>query len=169
MLKPGIPFKDIYFDACRNIVDGLKGLDLMKGDTEEAVQSGAHAMFFPCGLGHQMGLDVHDMEDLGEVYVGYEGKAKSTQFGLKSLRMAKPLAPGMVMTIEPGIYFIPSLIDMWRTEKRFTDFINYDKLETYKDFGGIRNEEDFVITKDGYKLLGKKKPKTIKDVEKQRN
>jgi Xaa-Pro aminopeptidase len=169
MLQPGIPFKDIYFEACRIIVDGLKGLDLMKGDTEEAVQSGAHAMFFPCGLGHQMGLDVHDMEDLGEVYVGYEGKAKSTQFGLKSLRMAKPLAPGIVMTIEPGIYFIPSLIDMWKAEKRFTDFINYDKLETYKDFGGIRNEENFIITKDGYKLLGKKKPKTIEDIENQTN
>ena len=169
MLKPGRPFKDIYFEACRIIVGGLKGLGLMKGDTEEAVQSGAHAMFFPCGLGHQMGLDMHDMEDLGEVYVGYGGKPKSTQFGLKSLRMAKPLAPGIVMTIEPGIYFIPSLIDMWKAEERFSDFINYDKLETYKDFGGIRNEENFVITSDGYKLLGKNKPKTIEDVEKQKN
>ncbi len=165
MLKPGTPFKDIHFEASRIIVDGLKGLNLMKGDTEDAVQSGAHAMFFPCGLGHQMGLDIHDMEDLGEVYVGYDGKPKSLQFGLKSLRMAKPLAPGIVMTIEPGIYFIPSLIDMWRAEKRFTDFINYDTLETYKEFGGIRNEENFVITKGGYKLLGKKKPKTIEDVE----
>ncbi len=169
MLKPGIPFKDIHYHACQTIVDSMKDLDLMKGDTKEAVQLGAHAMFFPCGLGHQMGLDIHDMEDLGEVYVGYEGKAKSTQFGIKSLRLAKPLIPGMVVTIEPGIYFIPSLIDMWRTEKRFTDFINYDKLEAYKDFGGIRNEEDFVITKDGYKLLGKKKPKTIEDVEKQKS
>jgi Xaa-Pro aminopeptidase len=141
----------------------------MKGDTEEAVQSGAHAMFFPCGSGHQMGLDIHDMEDLGEVYVGYDGKPKSKQFGLKSLRMAKPLVPGMVMTIEPGIYFIPSLIDMWKAEERFSEFINYNKLETYKDFGGIRNEENFVITADGYKLIGKKKPKTIEDVEKQKN
>jgi len=147
----------------------LKDLDLMKGETEEAVQSGAHAMFFPCGLGHQMGLDIHDMEDLGEEYVGYDGKPKSTQFGIKSLRLAKPLVPGMVLTIEPGIYFIPSLIDMWRVENRFTDFINYDKLEAYKDFGGIRNEEDFVITADGYKLIGKKKPKTIDEVEKQKN
>ena len=116
-----------------------------------------------------MGLDVHDMEDLGEEYVGYDGKPKSLQFGIKSLRMAKPLAPGMVLTIEPGIYFIPSLIDMWRDEKRFTDFINYDNLEAYKDFGGIRNEENFVITADGYKLIGKNKPKTIEDVEKQKN
>ena len=169
MLKPGIPFKDIYYQACRIIVDGMKDLDLMKGDTEEAIQLGAHAMFFPCGLGHQMGLDIHDMEDLGEEYVGYDGKPKSQQFGIKSLRLAKPLVAGMVLTIEPGIYFIPSLIDMWKAEKRFTDFINYDKLETYKDFGGIRNEENFVITADGYKLIGKNKPKTIEDVEKQKN
>ncbi|MGB5896054.1 MAG: M24 family metallopeptidase, partial [Ignavibacteriaceae bacterium] len=169
MLKPGIPFKDIHYQACRIIVDGMKDLDLMKGDTEEALQLGAHAMFFPCGLGHQMGLDVHDMENLGEEYVGYDGKPKSLQFGLKSLRLAKPLKPGIVLTIEPGIYFIPSLIDMWRDEKRFTDFINYNNLEAYKDFGGIRNEENFVITADGYKLLGKNKPKTIEDVEKQKN
>ena len=169
MLKPGIPFKDIHYQACRIIVDGMKDLDLMKGDTQEALQFGAHAMFFPCGLGHQMGLDVHDMEDLGEEYVGYDGKPKSLQFGIKSLRLAKPLPSGMVLTIEPGIYFIPSLIDMWRAEKRFTDFINYDNLEAYKDFGGIRNEENFVITADGYKLIGKNKPKSIEDVEKQKN
>jgi len=147
----------------------LKDLGLMKGNAEEAVQLGAHAMFFPCGVGHQMGLDIHDMENLGEVYVGYDGKPKSTQFGIKSLRLAKPLVPGLVLTIEPGIYLVPSLIDMWRAEKRFADFINYDKLEAYKDFGGIRNEENFVITADGYRLIGKQKPKTIEDVEKQKN
>ena len=169
MLTPGLPFKNIYYESCRVIVEGLKDLDLMKGNAEEAVQLGAHAMFFPCGVGHQMGLDVHDMENLGEVYVGYDGKPKSTQFGIKSLRLAKPLVPGLVLTIEPGIYLVPSLIDMWRAEKRFADFINYDKLEAYKDFGGIRNEENFVITADGYRLIGKQKPKTIEDVEKQKN
>lgn len=169
MLKPGVPFKDIYYEACRIIVNGMKDLNLMKGDTEEALQAGAHAMFFPCGLGHQMGLDIHDMENLGEVYVGYDGQPKSTQFGIKSLRLAKPLKPGIVLTIEPGIYFIPSLIDMWKNEKRFTNFINYENLEDYKNFGGIRNEENFVITENGYKLLGKKKPKTIEDVENQKN
>ena len=169
MLAPGLPFKNIYYETCRVIVEGLKDLGLMKGNAEEAVQLGAHAMFFPCGLGHQMGLDIHDMENLGEVYVGYDGKPKSTQFGIKSLRLAKPLVPGLVLTIEPGIYFVPSLIDMWKAEKRFADFINYDKLETYKDFGGIRNEENFVITADGYRLIGKQKPKTIEDVEKQKN
>lgn len=169
MLTPGLPFKNIYYESCRVIVEGLKDLDLMKGNAEEAVQLGAHAMFFPCGVGHQMGLDIHDMENLGEVYVGYDGKPKSTQFGIKSLRLAKPLVPGLVLTIEPGIYLVPSLIDMWRAEKRFADFINYDKLEAYKDFGGIRNEENFVITADGYRLIGKQKPKTIEDVEKQKN
>jgi len=169
MLKPGVPFKDIHFQACRIIIEGLKSLGLMKGNTEDALKLGAHAMFFPCGLGHQMGLDAHDMEDLGEVYVGYDGSPKSTQFGLKSLRLGKPLVEGMVLTIEPGIYFIPSLIEMWKTEKRFVDFINYDKLESYLGFGGIRNEENFVITKDGYQLIGKNKPKTIEDVEKQKN
>ncbi len=169
MLTPGLPFKNIYYECCRVIVEGLKDLGLMKGNAEEAVQLGAHAMFFPCGVGHQMGLDIHDMENLGEVYVGYDGKPKSTQFGIKSLRLAKPLVPGLVLTIEPGIYFVPSLIDMWRAEKRFADFINYDKLEAYKDFGGIRNEENFVITADGYRLIGKQKPKTIEDVEKQKN
>ena len=168
MLKPGILFKEIYYQACRVIVDGLKDLGLMKGETNEAVQLGAHALFFPCGLGHQMGLDIHDMEDLGEEYVGYDGKPKSKQFGLKSLRLAKTLVSGMVLTIEPGIYFIPSLINMWKSEQRFNEFINYEKLEKYKDFGGIRNEENFVITTDGYKLIGKKKPKTIEDVENQK-
>lgn len=163
-LKPGKSFIDVYFDTARVIVNGLKDLDLMKGDTEEAVQLGAHAMFFPCGLGHQMGLDVHDMEDLGEEYVGYDGKAKSKQFGLKSLRLGKTLKSGMVLTIEPGIYFIPTLIDLWKSEKKFRDFINYEKLETYRDFGGIRNEENFLIIDSSYSLIGKKKPKTIEEI-----
>jgi len=164
-LKPGIPFKDIHLLACRVIAQGLKDLGFMKGDVEEAVAAGAHALFFPCGTGHMMGLDVHDMENLGETYVGYCGKEKSTQFGLKSLRLARKLEPGFVITIEPGIYFIPELINMWKAEGKFTQFINYDKVETYKDFGGLRNEEDFLITEDGYRLLGKPIPKTIEDVE----
>lgn len=167
-MKPGIAFKDVYYASAREIVNGMKALGFMKGDTEEALQAGAHAMFFQCGLGHMMGLDVHDMEDLGEVYVGYNGKPKSTQFGIKSLRLAKPLQPGHVVTIEPGIYFIPELIDMWKAEKRFREFINFDKMEEYKHFGGIRNEEDFVITENGYRLLGKQKPKTIEQVEAER-
>lgn len=164
-LKPGVPFKDIYELSCRVICEGLKDLGIMKGDAAEAVAAGAHAMFFPCGLGHMMGLDVHDMENLGEVWVGYNGQPKSTQFGRKSLRLARPLEPGFVLTIEPGIYFIPELIDYWKAEKRFADFINYDKLETYRDFTGLRNEEDYLITETGARRLGKKIPLTTEEVE----
>jgi len=165
MLAPGVPFRDVHLTACREIVSGLSELGIMKGDPAEAVEAGAHAMFFPCGTGHMMGMDVHDMEDLGEVYVGYAGKPKSTMFGLKSLRLARPMEPGFVVTIEPGIYFIPELIDMWRSQGKFMDFINYDKVEAYKSFSGIRNEEDVLITETGYRVLGKRKPKTIQEVE----
>jgi len=164
-LKPGIPFRDIHLLACRTVAQGLKDLGCMRGDIDEAVAQGAHALFFPCGTGHMMGLDVHDMENLGEKFVGYGGEEKSTQFGLKSLRLARELEPGFVLTVEPGIYFIPELIDQWKAEKRFEAFINYNKVATYKDFGGLRNEEEFLITETGYRLLGKPIPKTIDDVE----
>ncbi|WP_321436423.1 aminopeptidase P family protein [uncultured Bacteroides sp.] len=164
-LRPGVPFKEVYELSSKVIVEGMKSLGIMKGDADEAVRAGAHAMFFPCGLGHMMGLDVHDMENLGEVYVGYDGEPKSTQFGRKSLRLGRKLEPGFVLTIEPGIYFIPELIDLWKGEKRFTEFINYEKLETYKDFGGIRNEEDYLITENGSRRLGKKIPLTTDEVE----
>ncbi len=165
MLKPGIPFKDVYFESARVIVQGLKDLGLMKGHIEDALVSGAHALFFPCGLGHMMGLDIHDMENLGEVYVGYGGEPKSTQFGLKSLRLGRKLEPGFVLTIEPGIYFIPELIDQWKSTSHNAEFLNFDQIEAYRNFGGLRNEEDFLITESGYELLGKPKPKTIEDVE----
>ncbi len=165
MLAPGVKFKDIHLKAGRTIAEGMKEMGFMKGDLDAAVQQGAHALFFQCGLGHMMGMDVHDMENLGEVYVGYNGEAKSTQFGLKSLRLGRELEENFVLTIEPGIYFIPELIDMWKAENRFAEFINYDKVEQYKDFGGCRNEEDFLITKNGARLLGKPIPKTIADVE----
>jgi Xaa-Pro aminopeptidase len=164
-LKPGVPHLDVHLAACRTIAEGLKDLGLMKGDLDEAVRRGAHALFFPCGEGHMMGLDVHDMEDLGEVYVGYEGRPKSTQFGLKSLRLARPLRPGFVVTVEPGIYFIPQLIDQWRAENRFPEYIDYDRVETYKGFGGLRNEEDVLITGDGHRVLGRRKPLTVEEVE----
>ncbi|WP_018109780.1 aminopeptidase P family protein [Bacteroides propionicifaciens] len=165
-LRPGIRFDEVYELSARVMVDGLKDLGLMKGDTYDAVKAGAHAMFYPHGLGHMMGLDVHDMENFGEELVGYAGEKKSTQFGRKSLRLARELEPGFVLTIEPGIYFIPNLIDLWKAEKKFTDFINYDLLETYKDFGGIRNEEDYAITKDGSMRMGMKHvPLTTDEVE----
>jgi len=165
-LKPGVKFRDVHLLTAKTLATGLKEMGFMKGNLDEAVHAGAHALFFQCGLGHMMGLDVHDMEDLGEVYVGYNGQPKSTQFGLKSLRLGRTLEPGFVLTIEPGIYFIPQLIDMWKHENKFAEFINYDRVEKYKDFGGLRSEEDFVITETGYRLLGKPVAKTTDDIEK---
>ena len=164
-LRPGIPFVDVYELSCKVIMEGLKDLGFVKGDPMDAVKAGAHAMFMPCGLGHMMGLDVHDMENLGEVYVGYDGQPKSTEFGRKSLRLGRKLEPGFVLTIEPGVYFIPELMDLWRGQNKFTEFINYEKLVTYKDFSGIRNEEDYLITEDGARLLGKKIPLHTEEVE----
>ncbi|RLD43636.1 MAG: aminopeptidase P family protein [Bacteroidetes bacterium] len=166
-IKPGVKYRDIHFLAAKTIVNGLKEIGLMKGDTDAAVKSGAHTLFMPHGLGHMMGMDVHDMEGLGEDYVGYdEHTERSKEFGTAYLRLAKELKPGFVLTVEPGIYFIPELIDQFRTEGRFADFINYDLVETYKDFGGVRIEDDILVTETGYKVLGKPIPKTIEEVEK---
>jgi Xaa-Pro aminopeptidase len=144
----------------------LKDVGIMKGNTADAVANGAHALFFPHGLGHMIGLDVHDMEDLGEDYVGYdETVRRSTQFGLKSLRLARALQPGFVLTVEPGIYFIPELIDIWQSEGRFKEFINYDKLAAYRQFGGIRIEDDVLVTGSGSEILGEPIPKAVWEVE----
>lgn len=164
--RPGVPFRDVHLLACRTLASDLKDMGLMKGDVDAAVKAGAHAMFFQCGLGHMMGLDVHDMEGLGEQHVGYDDTvARSPQFGLKSLRMARTLEPGMVMTVEPGIYVIPQLIDLWKAEKTFADFINYDALEKFRDFGGIRVEDDVVVTDEGCRILGPRIPIEIDEVE----
>jgi Xaa-Pro aminopeptidase len=165
-IKPGIMFKDIHLQCATVIAAGLKSVGLMKGDTAAAVESGAHALFFPHGLGHMIGLDVHDMENLGEDHVGYDRTVeRSSQFGLAYLRMAKKLEPGHVLTVEPGIYFIPALIDQWAAEKKFEQFIDYQKVETYKDFGGIRIEDNVLVTEEGRKVLGKSIPKTVEEVE----
>lgn len=166
---PGVPMREVHRTACRAIAEGMKGLGLMKGDLDAAVEAGAHALFFPCGTGHMMGLDVHDMEDLGEVYVGYEGQPKSTQFGLKSLRLARPLQPGFVFTVEPGVYFIPELVRRWKAEGRFTDYVNYDAVEGWLGTGGMRIEEDLTITETGARILGKGRPRTIGEVEAERS
>ena len=167
MLKPGVKYLDVHLHACLQLAEGLKSMGLMKGDMEEAVQRGAHALFFQCGTGHMMGLDVHDMEDLGEQYVGYtEELVKNTsQFGLKSLRLGKALEEGYVLTIEPGLYFIPELIDRWQATNEFSEYINYDQVAKYRDFGGIRVEDDFVITDDSSKMLGKPLAVTIEEIE----
>lgn len=164
-LRPGIAFREIYELSARTMIEALKGLGLMKGSTDDAIENGAYAMFYPCGLGHMMGLDVHDMENLGEVWVGYDGQPKSTMFGKKSLRLARELEPGFVLTVEPGVYFIPELMDKWRAEKLHTDFLVYDEMEKYKDFGGLRNEEDYLITPEGARRLGKYVPITPDEIE----
>ncbi len=165
-IKPGIPYREIHLLSAKVIADGLKEIGLMKGNMEEAVSKGAHAMFFPHGLGHMLGLDVHDMEGMGENYVGYDDEIKrSTQFGTAFVRLGKRLQQGYVLTVEPGIYFIPALIDQWKAENKFPEFINYDKAETYKDFGGIRIEDDILVTNDAYQVLGKPIPKTIAEIE----
>ena len=170
-LQLGVPFREAHIAAATEIARGMKELGLMKGDPAEAAECGAYALFFPCGLGHMVGLDVHNMENLGEQYVGYaEGQVKSKQFGFKSLRLARPLEAGFVFTVEPGIYFIPELMDKWRAEKLFVDFINYDKLDGWRNFTGLRNELNYVMTNDGARLLGTiKKPMTIEEVYKAKN
>ena len=154
--KPGVKWYDVHMNVCRLMTDKLKELGLMKGDTEEAVRAGAHAMFLPHGLGHMMGLDVHDMEALDQKYVGFDDEVQpSDQFGTNCLRMGRRLQENFVMTDEPGIYFIPALIDDWKASGHCKEFINFDLLETYKDFGGIRIEDDILITSDGCRFLGK--------------
>jgi Xaa-Pro aminopeptidase len=166
LLRPGVRYVDVHLATCRRLTDGLKDLGLMQGDTEEAVAQGAHALFFPHGLGHLMGLDVHDMENLGEDYVGYsEEVRRSTQFGTAYLRLARRLEPGFVLTVEPGIYFIPPLIHQWKRAGRHTAFIRYEALRRYRNFGGIRIEDDVLITPDGYRILGQPVPKSVAEVE----
>ena len=165
-IKPGIRYKEIHLKSARIIAAGLKDLGLMKGDPEEAVALGAHALFFPHGLGHMMGLDVHDMENLGEDYVGYDDRVqRSEQFGLAYLRLARRLQPGFVLTVEPGLYFIPELIAQWKSEKKFPEFINYEKVDHYLDFSGVRIEDDVLVTETAARVLGKPIPKTIAEVE----
>ena len=168
LAKPGVKYMDVHFGVCKIIFDGMKELGLAKGDTEEAVRQGAHAMFLPHGLGHMMGMDVHDMEALDQIYVGFDEETRPNleQFGTNCLRMGRRLQEGFVVTDEPGIYFIPDLIDDWRASGHCKDFLCFDKLDEYKDFGGIRLEDDILITADGCRFLGKDTiPIRPKDVE----
>ncbi|MBE3134569.1 MAG: aminopeptidase P family protein [Acidobacteria bacterium] len=165
-VRPGVKFKDVHLLAGRCLLSDLKDLGCVTGNLDDAVAAGVQGLFFQCGLGHMMGLDVHDMEGLGEQHVGYdETVERSTQFGLKSLRMARALQPGFVMTVEPGLYFIPQLIDRWRAEGRFTEFVNWDVVERFRAFGGIRVEDDVLVTETGCRVLGRPIPIDIDDVE----
>lgn len=166
MIAPGVPFKKVHLEAARQLTRHLVDLDLMQGNVDDAVEAGAHALFFPHGLGHMMGLDAHDMENLGEDAVGYaEDQSRSEQFGLDTLRLARPLQEGFVVTVEPGCYFIPKLIDYWRSEHRHEAFINYEVVEEYIGVGGIRIEDDVVVTETGARVLGPSIPKEPDEVE----
>ena len=166
IVRPGLTYKSIHVNAAKIIASGLKDLGLMKGDINDAVNQGAHSLFFPHGLGHMLGLDVHDMEDLGEDNVGYDHETKrSSQFGISYLRLGKKLREGFVLTVEPGIYFIPELIKRWESEKKLHDFINFNKVQSYIDLGGIRIEDDVLVTKDGCRILGQPIPKKIDELE----
>lgn len=167
LAHPGVTYKSVHLEVCKVLAQGLKDLGLMKGDVNEAVAAGAHALFMPHGLGHMMGIDVHDMEDLGQCYVGYDDEIRpSDQFGLASLRMGRRLQEGFVITDEPGCYFIPALIDKWKAENMHKDFLNYEAIEKFKDFGGIRLEDDILIIPGGSRFTGEKHiPITISEVE----
>jgi len=165
MAKPGVPYLSVHLAACEVIVSGLKDLGLMKGDVKEAVRQGAWALFMPHGIGHMMGLDVHDMEDLGQNYVGYDDEIRPIdKFGFSSIRMGRKLQKGFVVTDEPGIYFIPALAEKWRREKTNTDFINFSAFEKYSNFGGIRIEDDLLITDQGCKIIGERIPVTPEEI-----
>ena len=165
-VRPGVAYRDLHLGAARTLATGLKDMGLMRGDTDEAVAAGAHALFFPHGLGHMIGLDVHDMEGLGEDHVGYDDEiTRSEQFGTAYLRLGKRLEPGFVLTVEPGIYFIPELIDQWAAAGKFEQFINYGALKDFRQFGGIRIEDNILVTATGGRVLGEPIPKTVAAVE----
>jgi Xaa-Pro aminopeptidase len=169
-LRPGKLFRDMHLLACEKLTEGLQQIGLMKGNAKEAVEAGAHTLFFQCGLGHMMGLDVHDMENLGEEYVGYtDDLKKSSEFGLRSLRLGRALEAGFVLTVEPGLYFIPELIDIWTAEMKHAQFIDYQKIQAFKNFGGIRIEDDYLITDQGSRLLGKPLNKSAEAIESMRH
>jgi len=165
MLKPGVTYKSIHVASNKIMLEGLSAMGLVKGDIEEMLAAGVGGLFMPHGLGHMIGMDVHDMENLGEDNVGYKGMERSTQLGLKSLRLARELEENFVLTVEPGIYFIPELIDKMKNEGKWQEFVNYDKLEAYYDFGGIRIEDNVQVITGGSKILGKHIPKTVEEIE----
>jgi len=162
-----VTYLSVHLAVARVIAGGLKDLGLMKGEVEEAVAAGAHALFFPHGLGHMMGLDVHDMEDIGQIYVGYDEEVRPVnQFGTAYLRLGRRLEPGFVITNEPGIYFISALIDQWKSGKMHEQYICYEKVEKYRGFGGIRIEDDILVTKEGARILGQRVPATVEEISK---
>ena len=166
LIRPGVRYLDVHREVCLTLVDALRALGLMRGKSEDAVAAGAHALFMPHGLGHMLGLDVHDMEDLGEDYVGYDDRTRrSDQFGTSALRLGRELRVGFALTVEPGLYFIPALIEKWQNNPRHAEFINYTELSGYLDFGGIRIEDDLLVTAEGNRPLGRPIPYGIDEIE----
>ena len=165
LIRPGITYMEVHLAVCKVLAEGMIERGILKGEADEIVKNGVHALFMPCGLGHMMGLDVHDMENIGEPIVGYNGKEKSPQFGLSSLRLGRVLEEGFVFTVEPGIYFIPELAAKWKAENKFMEYVDYDEFEKYVDFGGMRYEGDYLVTKDGFKRLGDPMPKYADEIE----
>lgn len=166
LIRPGILYRDVHLASGRVLAEGLKAVGILKGDTDEAVAAGAQALFMPHGLGHMMGLDVHDMEDLGENYVGYDEEiSRSTQFGLRSLRLGRRLQPGFVLTVEPGLYFMPQLIQKWEAEKILPQFVDYNRAKQFIGTGGIRTEDDAIVTETGVRMPGKRLPITPDEIE----
>lgn len=164
--KVGVFYRDVHLEVCKVMAENFKKIGLLKGNVEELVSKGAHALFMPHGLGHMLGMTVHDMENFGEINVGYDEEIqKSKQFGLSSLRLGRRLQIGYVFTIEPGIYFIPDLFEKWKKEKLYEEFLNYEEIEKYMDFGGIRMERDILITENGAKILGESFPRTADEIE----
>ena len=168
LIKPGITYMAVHLAVCKVLAEGMISRRILKGNADEIVEKGVHALFMPHGLGHMMGLDVHDMENIGEPIVGYNGAEKSRQFGLSSLRLGRTLETRFVFTVEPGIYFIPELIEKWKSENKFIEYINYDELEKYIDFGGMRYEGDYLVTETGNRRLGDSMPKYPDEIEKVR-
>ena len=164
-IVPGASFRAVHDRASRVIASGLTKLGLMRGDPAEAVAAGAHALFFAHGLGHPLGLDVHDLHDLGDEVAYDPDQPRSQKFGTRFLRFGRTVKQGMVLTVEPGIYFIPALIDSWRAENRHADFIDYGAVDRYRTFGGIRIEDDVLCEEAGSRVLGPDIPKLPHEVE----
>jgi len=164
--KPGVYYRDVHLAVCKLMIERFKELGILKGDPDAMLEQGVYGLFMPHGLGHMIGLDVHDMEDLGENHIGYEAdQERSKLLGLKSLRLARRLQEGFTLTVEPGIYFIPQLIEKYKAAHLFSDFVNYNKLEAYYDFGGIRIEDNIIVTNEGCNVIGDYIPKEVDEIE----
>lgn len=164
-VKPDVEYQDLHLLACHKLAEGLVDLGILKGDPQDLVNMDAHALFFPHGVGHLLGLDVHDMEDLGD-RAGYApGRTRSDRFGLSFLRLNRPLKPGMVVTIEPGFYQVPAILNDPKNREKYQNVVDWQRLEQFQDVRGIRIEDDILVTDRGAENLTQAIPVTIEDLE----